>query len=154
VRRQKTCLTHHCKRYFFLQILQTGFGAHPVAFSGVPRAVALDVKQPRREADHLPPYNAEVKNEWNYTSNPVWFRGMYGHNRTLCYAFCASYIKWTHTWGTVFVVVIFNIQKYWVVFVEIWHWFSCTSSSRWNPPPKERNFVAEIWLATRSTYNR
>jgi hypothetical protein len=59
------------RRSFVLQIPQTGPGADPPAYSGVPRAVSLGVKRPRREADHLPSYNAEVKNKWGYTSNPV-----------------------------------------------------------------------------------
>jgi hypothetical protein len=32
----------------------------------VPRALSLGVKQPGHEADHSPPSNAEVKNEWSY----------------------------------------------------------------------------------------
>jgi len=37
-----------------------------------------DVKRPGRDADQLPSYNAEVKNEWSYTSSlpyiPSWCR--------------------------------------------------------------------------------
>jgi hypothetical protein len=36
----------------------------------VPRALSLGVKRAEREADHSPPYSAEVKNERIYTSNP------------------------------------------------------------------------------------
>jgi len=36
----------------------------------VPRALALTVKRPRREADHSLPSSAEVKNVWSYTSTP------------------------------------------------------------------------------------
>ena len=32
------------------------------------RAPSVGVEWPRREADHLPPRNAKVKNEWNYTA--------------------------------------------------------------------------------------
>jgi hypothetical protein len=32
--------------------------------------LSLVVKRPRREADHSPPSNAEVKNAWSYTSTP------------------------------------------------------------------------------------
>jgi len=32
--------------------------------------LSLEVKGPRREVDHSPPSNAEVKNEWSYTSTP------------------------------------------------------------------------------------
>jgi hypothetical protein len=30
----------------------------------------LEVKRPGREADHSPPFSAEVKNTWIYTSTP------------------------------------------------------------------------------------
>jgi hypothetical protein len=36
----------------------------------VPGTLSLGVKQPGREADHLPPSSTEVKNAWNYTSTP------------------------------------------------------------------------------------
>jgi hypothetical protein len=35
-------------------------------------ALSLGVKRPRREADHSPPSNAEVKNMWSYTSSPLY----------------------------------------------------------------------------------
>jgi hypothetical protein len=35
--------------------------------TGVPSSAA---KLPGREANHLPAYNAEVKMDWSYTSNP------------------------------------------------------------------------------------
>jgi len=31
-----------------------------------PGALSLGVKRPGREADHSPPYSAEVKNVWSY----------------------------------------------------------------------------------------
>jgi len=34
----------------------------------VPGALSLQVNLPGREADHSPPFSAEVKNEWSYTS--------------------------------------------------------------------------------------
>jgi hypothetical protein len=36
----------------------------------VPRALSPGVKRPRREADHSPPSNVEVRNAWSYISNP------------------------------------------------------------------------------------
>jgi hypothetical protein len=36
----------------------------------VPGALSLGVKWPEREADHSPPYSADVKNAWSYTSSP------------------------------------------------------------------------------------
>jgi hypothetical protein len=32
------------------------------------RALSVGVEWPRHEADHVPPHNARVKNEWNYTA--------------------------------------------------------------------------------------
>jgi hypothetical protein len=34
------------------------------------RALSLEVKRPRREADYSPPSSAKVKNAWSYTSTP------------------------------------------------------------------------------------
>jgi hypothetical protein len=36
----------------------------------VPGALFLEVKRPKRDADHSPPSSAEVKNKWSYTSTP------------------------------------------------------------------------------------
>jgi hypothetical protein len=36
----------------------------------VPGALSLGVKRPGREADNSPPFSAEVKNAWSYTSTP------------------------------------------------------------------------------------
>jgi len=36
----------------------------------LPGALSLGAKRPGREADHSPPYSAEVKTAWNYTSIP------------------------------------------------------------------------------------
>jgi hypothetical protein len=33
-------------------------------------ALSLGLKRPGREADHLPPSSAKVKNAWSYTSTP------------------------------------------------------------------------------------
>jgi hypothetical protein len=41
-------------------------GAQP----GVPAALLSGVKRPTREADHSPPFSAEVKNAWSYISSP------------------------------------------------------------------------------------
>jgi hypothetical protein len=43
----------------------------------VPGALFLGIKLPAREADHLPPSSAEVKNEWSYTSTlPIRLHGV------------------------------------------------------------------------------
>jgi hypothetical protein len=49
---------------------QNGFGAHPASYPMGTRGSFPRVKQPGREADHSPPSNAVVKNEWSYTSIP------------------------------------------------------------------------------------
>jgi len=52
-----------------LQSVQTDTEAHPVTNSINVREFT-EVKQPRREAAHPPPTNAEVKNECSYLSTP------------------------------------------------------------------------------------
>jgi hypothetical protein len=42
--------------------VQNGSGAHPASYPMVPGALSLGVKRPGREADHSPPFSAEVKN--------------------------------------------------------------------------------------------
>jgi hypothetical protein len=39
----------------------------------VPGTLSLGIKRPGREADHSPPFSAEVKNAWSYTSTPQYF---------------------------------------------------------------------------------
>ena len=51
------------KGFSRLHIVQTSFGAHRASIQRVPW-----VNRPEREADHPPPYSAEDKNAWNYTS--------------------------------------------------------------------------------------
>jgi len=46
-----------------LQIVQTGLGGHPTSYS-------VSKMDPRREADHLYPSGAQVRNGWNCTSTP------------------------------------------------------------------------------------
>jgi hypothetical protein len=36
----------------------------------VPEVLSPEAKRPGREADHLPPSSAEVKNVWSYASTP------------------------------------------------------------------------------------
>jgi hypothetical protein len=54
---------------FSLHVVQTGYGAQP-PIQWVPGTLSPGVKRPGREADHLPPTSAEVKNTWMYTSTP------------------------------------------------------------------------------------
>jgi len=53
------------KRFSLLQNIQTGSGAHPASFHGVPRAVP--VKRLRRVVEHSPLTTDNIKNEWRYT---------------------------------------------------------------------------------------
>jgi len=39
-------------------------------------ALSLGIKLPGREADHLDPPSAEVKNSWRYTSTPIRLHGV------------------------------------------------------------------------------
>jgi hypothetical protein len=50
--------------------VQNGSGSHPTSYPMGTRGSFPGLKRPRREADHSPPYSAEVKNEWSYTSTP------------------------------------------------------------------------------------
>jgi hypothetical protein len=47
-------------------------GLNQPPFQWVPVALSLGVKRQGREADHSPPFSAEVKNEWRYTSTPLY----------------------------------------------------------------------------------
>jgi hypothetical protein len=42
----------------------------------VPGCLSPKVKRPDHKADRSPPSNAEVKNEWNYTSIPICLHGV------------------------------------------------------------------------------
>jgi len=53
------------KDFFLLQSVQTGCGAHIADCTDV---LSSGVKWPGREVYHFPPYIAETKNEWSYTS--------------------------------------------------------------------------------------
>ena len=62
----------------FLQNIQTGCGAHPASWVD-----GVVWKWQGHETDHLPPYGAEVKNHWSYTSSPpLSFHGFYRENFT------------------------------------------------------------------------
>jgi hypothetical protein len=56
-------------RYFSLpHSVQISSRAHLVFYPAGARVVSPGVKRPGREANHLPPSSAEVKNAWSYTS--------------------------------------------------------------------------------------
>jgi hypothetical protein len=50
--------------------VQTVLGPTPPHIQWKPGALSLGIKQPVREADHLPPSSAKVKNAWSYNSTP------------------------------------------------------------------------------------
>jgi hypothetical protein len=51
--------------------IQTGSGAHPASYPvGTGAPFPGGKARPGRDADHLPPSSAEVKNERSYTSSP------------------------------------------------------------------------------------
>jgi hypothetical protein len=54
----------------FTTLSRTALGPTQPPIQWVPGALSLGVKRPGREADHSPPFSAEVKNEWSYTSTP------------------------------------------------------------------------------------
>lgn len=56
-------------RDFSLEHVQTASWAHPVSVKGYQVSFSR-VKLPVRGVDHLPSSNAEVKNNWSYTSTP------------------------------------------------------------------------------------
>jgi hypothetical protein len=53
--------------FLFTTASRTALGLTQPPIKWVPGSVSLGVK---READHSPPYSAEVKNAWSYTSIP------------------------------------------------------------------------------------
>jgi hypothetical protein len=54
--------------FLHIPVITSGPTQPPIQL--VTGALSLGVKRPAREADHLPPSSAEVKNAWNYTSTP------------------------------------------------------------------------------------
>jgi len=61
----------------FSAFVQIGSGAHPASYT-MGTGSYLGVKQPGRGLDHPPPFSAEVKKEYNYTSTPpLGLRGLF-----------------------------------------------------------------------------
>jgi hypothetical protein len=54
--------------FLFTTASRTALGPTQTPIQWVPGALSLGLKRPGREADHSPPYSAEVKNAWSYTS--------------------------------------------------------------------------------------
>jgi hypothetical protein len=52
--------------------VQTFFKAHPSLLYNRYKSYFQREKRPQREANHSPPPRTEVKNEWSYTSTPLY----------------------------------------------------------------------------------
>jgi hypothetical protein len=66
------------QQFSLLNVIQTGFGNHPASYPMGTRVLSQEVKRPRRESDHSPPTNAEVKETWVYTPTPPYiFKAKY-----------------------------------------------------------------------------
>jgi len=56
--------------YLFAIASRLALGSTQSLIPWVPSVLTPWVKRPGREADHLPPHSAEVKNTYSYTSTP------------------------------------------------------------------------------------
>jgi hypothetical protein len=76
----------HRQESFSFPKVQTGSGAHALFYSmGITVSIPHEIKRPEHKADNSPPPNAEVTNEWSYTSTPtigLCRYVMYRHNFT------------------------------------------------------------------------
>jgi len=64
------CSNADTGKYFPSTTVRPSSGAHQTSYS-MGTGFFSGVKRPKRFVDHCPPYSAEVKNEWSYTSIPV-----------------------------------------------------------------------------------
>jgi len=62
----------------FVRVTEVGrdSGAHPASYKMNTEGFSPEVKWPKREADNSPPYSAEVKNAWSYTSTTTCLHGV------------------------------------------------------------------------------
>ena len=58
-------ISAEARYFYFLQIVQTGSGAHPHSCSMGTGVLSRGVKRPVCDVDHSPPTNADVKNGWS-----------------------------------------------------------------------------------------
>jgi hypothetical protein len=56
-------------KFLFTTTSRLPLGRTQTPIQWVTVSLSLGVKQPKREAEHSPASNAEVKNAWSYTSN-------------------------------------------------------------------------------------
>lgn len=62
--------------------IPTSSAPHPASYSVVTGDVSLGIKWVAQKADHSPPCNAEIKNEWSYsTTHPTCLHVMYRDTR-------------------------------------------------------------------------
>jgi hypothetical protein len=57
--------------FLFITASRTALGPTQPSIQWAPEVLSLRVQRPVRETDHSPPFNAEVKNAWSYTSIPA-----------------------------------------------------------------------------------
>jgi hypothetical protein len=83
---------HNCI-YANVFIVLPALGPIQPPIQWVSGAVSMGVKRPGREAEHLPPSSAEVKNAWSYTSTQqytfiAWCLVKNKHKATLLTLWC------------------------------------------------------------------
>jgi hypothetical protein len=58
------------QKFYLFHVVQNGSGPIQPPIQRILGAISLELKRPRREADHSPPTSAEAKNTWIYASTP------------------------------------------------------------------------------------
>jgi len=82
--------------FLLLQNVQTRSGAHPA--SNGHRGSLPGMKKPGCDVEHTPPYRAEAKNEWRYTSTPPHTPSFVGRNFAIfMHTFTSPSIKFLQT---------------------------------------------------------
>jgi hypothetical protein len=56
--------------FLFATASRPALGPTQPPIQQVKESLSPGVNRPEREADHLPPFSAEIKNAWNYTFTP------------------------------------------------------------------------------------
>jgi hypothetical protein len=77
--------------FLFTTASRTALGPTQPPLQCVPGVLSLAVKRPGRRADNSPPFSAEIKNAWSYTSTPpymVWC--LVKHRGNFTFIFCLN----------------------------------------------------------------